>query len=209
MNDPQVPRPADLELARRILAGDEAAFRDLVAQHHTSMVRLAAMYCGTPPVANEVAQEAWLAVLKGLPKFEGRSALKTWIYRILVNRAKTRGQREGRQIPFSALGSDDEGPSLDPSRFSNKGKWSEAPQTWEATTPEDMLQRKEAMAALEQALTELPERQRMVVTLRDIDGWESEDVCNVLEISETNQRVLLHRGRTKLRSILEGHLSGR
>jgi len=209
VNDPKVHSPADLELARRILAGDEAAFRDLVAQHHTSMVRLAAMYCGTPPVANEVAQEAWLAVLKGLPKFEGRSALKTWIYRILVNRAKTRGQREGRQIPFSALGSDDEGPSLDPSRFSNKGKWSEAPQTWEATTPEDMLQRKEAMAALEQALTELPERQRMVVTLRDIDGWESEDVCNVLEISETNQRVLLHRGRTKLRSILEGHLSGR
>lgn len=209
MSETPVHSPDDLELAKRILAGDEAAFRALVDQHHASMVRIAAMYCGTPSVANEVAQEAWLAVLKGLARFEGRSALKTWIFRILVNRAKTRGQREGRQIPFSALGSEDEGSSLDPSRFSNKGKWSEAPQTWEATTPEDVLQRKEAMEALGQALTELPERQRMVVTLRDIDGWESEDVCNVLEISETNQRVLLHRGRTRLRAILEGHLSGR
>jgi RNA polymerase sigma-70 factor, ECF subfamily len=209
VTDTDVHNPADLALAQRILSGDEAAFRDLVNLHHASMVRLAQMYCGTPPVANEVAQEAWLAVLKGLPKFEGRSALKTWIFRILVNRAKTRGQREGRQIPFSALGSEDDGPSVDPSRFSGKGKWAEAPQTWEATTPEDMLQRKEAMEALKQALTELPDRQRMVVQLRDLDGWESEDVCNVLEISETNQRVLLHRGRTKLRSILEGHLSGR
>jgi RNA polymerase sigma-70 factor (ECF subfamily) len=199
----------DLDLAARILAGDEGAFGQLVTAHHASMVRVARSYVASDSVATEVAQEAWVAVLAGLARFEGRSSLKTWLFRILTNRAKTRGVREGRQVPFSALGEDDGGqPDLDPSRFNDRGGWAQPPSSWRVLTPEDLLERKELTSALLEAIEKLPARQRLVVTLRDIEGWDPDEVCNVLEISETNQRVILHRARTQLREILEQMLAG-
>ena len=201
-------RAADKALVERILAGEEQAFVELVEAHHASMLRLAHAYVSSTSVASEVVQETWMAVLKGLARFEGRAALKTWIFRILTNRAKTRGVKEGRSIPFTAMEPEDREPAVDPAQFSRKGSWTEAPSQWEVTTPEDMLERKQAMAALKEALELLPPQQRLVVTMRDVEGLDSKDVCNVLEISETNQRVLLHRGRSKLRRLLDGHLAG-
>jgi len=174
------------------------------------MERLARVYVHSADLAAEVVQETWMAVLHGLQRFEGRSALKTWIFRILTNKAKTRGVREGRTVPFSSLGreDDDRGPAVDADRFTSKGRWADPPSGWGHGTPEAILQRKDSMQALQEAIATLPPGQRAVVTMRDIDGWDSEDVCNVLEISETNQRVLLHRGRSKLRGALEQHYRG-
>lgn len=201
-------RAADRERVQRILAGEESAFAELVDEYHGAMVRLAHAYVPSSSVASEVVQETWMAVLKGLSGFEGRSALKTWIFRILINRAKTRGVREGRTIPFAAMETEDGEPAVDPARFTRRGGWSDAPPTWEVDTPEALLERREAMDALSEALENLPPQQKLVVTLRDVEGWDSKDVCNALDISETNQRVLLHRGRTKLRRLLEQHLAG-
>lgn len=201
-------RAADKALVDRILAGEEQAFAELVETHHASMLRLAHAYVSSTAVATEVVQETWMAVLKGLARFEGRAALKTWIFRILTNRAKTRGVKEGRSIPFTAMEPEDREPAVDPAQFSRKGSWTDSPSQWEVTTPEDMLERKQAMQALKEALEHLPPQQRLVVTMRDVEGLDSKDVCNVLEISETNQRVLLHRGRSKLRRLLDGHLVG-
>jgi RNA polymerase sigma-70 factor (ECF subfamily) len=200
-----VAKPEDLELVQRILAGDERAFAQLIDAHHASMERLARVYVHSADVASEVVQETWMAVLTGLQRFEGRSALKTWIFRILTNKAKTRGVREGRTVPFSSLGreDDDREPAVEADRFTSRGKWADPPTGWGHDSPEAILQRKDSMQALRAAIDTLPASQRAVVTMRDVDGWESEDVCNVLEISETNQRVLLHRGRTKLRKALE------
>jgi len=196
------------DLIRRILAGEEAAFVQLVQQYNGSMIRIAMSFVSSTAVANEVVQEAWMGVLAGLEKFEGRSTLKTWIFRILTNRAKTRGVREGRTVPFSALAREEDGQPLEPERFTSRGRWATPPAPWGVTTPEALLEQKQAMAALVEAVDQLPANQRAVVTLRDIDGWESADVCNALDISETNQRVLLHRGRTRLRRTLEKHLVG-
>ena len=201
-------RAADKALVDRILAGEEQAFAELVETHHASMLRLAHAYVSSTAVATEVVQETWMAVLKGLARFEGRAALKTWIFRILTNRAKTRGVKEGRSIPFTAMEPEDREPAVDPAQFSRKGSWTDSPSQWEGTTHEDMLERKQAMQALKEALEHLPPQQRLVVTMRDVEGLDSKDVCNVLEISETNQRVLLHRGRSKLRRLLDGHLVG-
>jgi len=194
-------------LIRRVLDGDEAAFTELVRQYNGQMIRLAMVFVPSAAVAHEVVQEAWMGVLSGLPGFQGRSSLKTWIFRILTNRAKTRGVREGRTVPFSALAREDEGP-LEPERFASNGRWASPPPPWGVTSPEALLRRKQAMSALKDAVQELPPNQRAVVALRDIDGWDSADVCNVLDISETNQRVLLHRGRTRVRKALEDHLTG-
>ena len=196
------------ELIRRILDGDERAFAELVGRFNSSMIRLAMSFVPSVAVAHEVVQEAWMGVLSGLAKFEGRSTLKTWIFRILTNRAKTRGVREGRTVPFSALARPDDEQPLEPERFTSQGRWASPPSPWDVTTPEALLEQKEAMDALRDAVDQLPPNQRSVVSLRDLDGWDSADVCNVLEISETNQRVLLHRGRTKVRSALEKHLAG-
>ena len=196
------------DLIRRILEGDEAAFVQLVQQYNASMLRLCMSFVSSQAVANEVVQEAWMGVLSGLARFEGRSTLKTWIFRILTNRAKTRGVREGRTVPFSALAREDEGSPFEADRFTSRGKWASPPSPWGTTTPEALLEQKQAMAALVEAVDQLPPNQRAVVTLRDIDGWESVDVCNALDISETNQRVLLHRGRTRVRAALERHLAG-
>jgi RNA polymerase sigma-70 factor (ECF subfamily) len=204
----------DLALVEALRAGDETAFMMLVERYQPSMLRIARMYVSTRAVAEEVVQEAWLGVLKGLGGFEGRSSLRTWIFRILVNIAKTRGQREARSVPFSSVwASVPEGePSVDPERFlsedhpSSPGHWSVAPSSWE-TVPEDRLLSKETLARVAEAIRTLPPNQREVIRMRDLLGWSSQEVRNALEISETNQRVLLHRARAKVRRALEGYLS--
>lgn len=201
------PTPEEVELLAPLRRGDEAAFTGLIDRHHGGLRRLARTFVSSDASADEVVQETWLAVLHGLRSFEGRSSLKTWIFSILVNRARTRAQREGRSVPLSSLGSpDDPEPAVDPTRFDGRGMWSAPPAPW-AETPEAQLLRGETMRVLEQALAELPERQRMVVVLRDVEGWSSDEVCNVLGLSETNQRVLLHRARSRLRSVLERFVS--
>jgi len=198
----------DRALIARLLAGDEAAFAGLIEEHHGRLVRLARSFVKDQATAEEVVQETWIGVLNGLGTFEGRSALKTWIFRILVNRAKTRGVREARSVRFSSLG-DPEGdgePAVDPTRFGPHGMWADPPRRWEDDTPEAVLLREEARQRLEQAIEELPPRQRMVLVLRDIEGVPAEEVCNILEIAETNQRVMLHRARSALHRALERYL---
>jgi RNA polymerase sigma-70 factor (ECF subfamily) len=193
-------------LLARLREGDREAFDTLVGRYHGRLVRLARLFVSTEASAEEVVQDAWLAVLDGLDAFEGRSSLLTWISRILVNRAKTKGVREARMMPFSALGDErDEAsePAIDPERFNEKGMWSAPPARWQDETPERLAGNAEALAILEDELRQLPERQRIIVVLRDTLGWTSEEVCNALELNETNQRVLLHRARSRLRARLE------
>jgi RNA polymerase sigma-70 factor (ECF subfamily) len=190
--------------------GDEAAFADLVNAYSSSLLRLAQDFVRTRAVAEEVVQETWLAVLNGIDRFEGRSSLKTWVYRILVNKAKTRGVRESRTIPFSALADDDDERAVPEGRFRGSddqwpGHWASPPRALD-TVPEERLLAGEARARIAEALETLPDSQRIVVTLRDIAGWHSEEVCDALGLSEGNQRVLLHRGRAKLRAAFERYL---
>ena len=204
----------DQLLLQRLLAGDEAAFLQLVDAYGMQMLRVAQMYVSTRAVAEEVVQEAWLGVLAGLDRFEARSSLKTWIFRILTNRAKTRGIRERRIVPFSSLAdaSEDDGPTVEPERFEPKGArweghWSSYPSRW-SDLPEERLLAQELMEIAQRTIDTLPPNQRTVITLRDIDGWEAHEVCELLEISEINQRVLLHRARAKVRTALERDLNG-
>ncbi len=193
------------ELIERLRRGDEASFVALVDQHGAAMRRLARMFVSTDASALEIVQEVWTAVLEGLAGFEGRSSLKTWIFQIVVNRAKTRGVREKRVVPM-ADPEEADAPAVDPARFDARGMWSAPPPRWEERSPEDLLQRKETVEFIREALERLPERQRAVVTLRDVEGWSAEHVCNILDLNETNQRVLLHRGRSRLRALLEQRL---
>jgi RNA polymerase sigma-70 factor, ECF subfamily len=203
----------DQEQLVALRAGDERAFAGLVQRHHAAMVRFATAYVPSRAVAEEVVQEAWLAVLDGLDRFEGRSSLKTWIFRILMHKAMTRGQRERRTVPFSALfdPAKDEGePVADPERFFSSdhrlaGHWSDPPRRWEGG-PEERLLSRETLGQVGAALETLPPSQREVILLRDVEGWSSAEVCNVLGITETNQRVLLHRARSKVRRALERYL---
>ncbi len=192
-------------LIENLLAGDEKAFLELVTSMHGRMTGLAMTFVRDRAQAEEVVQDTWLAVLKGLPKFERRSPLKSWIYRILVNRSKTRGVRESRSSSFSDLG-DDEG-SVDPSRFNARGRWNEPPPHWQDDTPEAALERARLKVRLAEAIEALPENQRAVLVLRDVEGLETQEVCNILEVSETNQRVLLHRARAALYKIMEAEVS--
>jgi RNA polymerase sigma-70 factor (ECF subfamily) len=202
----------DGEFVAALRRGDETAFLRLVEQHHRTMVRVARGFVGSEALAEEVAQEAWLGVLKGLEGFEGRSTLKSWIFRILTNCAKSRGSRERRTQPFSSLGSpaDDE-PSVDPDRFIDDrhprwpGGWSSPPAPW----ADEQCLSKETLALVQRAIEGLPPGQREVVTLRDVEELSSEEVCEMLGISEVNQRVLLHRARSKIRAALEVHLRGK
>lgn len=201
----------DAALVRRLLDGDEAAFSGVVEQYHGRLLRLAQLFVSDRASAEEVVQETWLAVLTGLRSFEGRSGLKTWIFSILTNRAKTRGQRDKRSVPFSALTGHDsqEEPAVPLSRFTSSGSWSAPPEQWDQDTPERLLLRRETRALIDQAIAELPAGQRAVISLRDVEGLDSAEVCNVLEITETNQRVLLHRARARIRAALEQHLRRR
>jgi RNA polymerase sigma-70 factor (ECF subfamily) len=201
---------AEAQLLEALRAGDEAAFTQLVREYQPSLVRVARIYVPTQAAAEEVAAETWLAVLNGLDRFEGRSSLKTWIFRILTNIAKTRGQRDGRTLPFSALENPGRVPeaALDPDRFLDPehprwpSHWAVRPEPW----PEDALVAAETQALVAEAIEALPPAQRAVISLRDVEGWSSEEVRNALELSETNQRVLLHRARSKVRRALESYL---
>jgi RNA polymerase sigma-70 factor (ECF subfamily) len=207
---PSSPPADDQSLVERARAGDEDAFAVLVRRYSPMLMRLARMYVPTDALAEDVVQETWVAVLRGLERFEGRSAFKTWLFRILVNRAKTRGVREHRSIPFASVGggegaegdADGDGPTVDPSRFTSEGAWTSAPADWH-DDPEASLESEEALRIARAAIAQLPERQRIVITLRDLEGLSSDEVRNVLDLSETNQRVLLHRARTKVRKALE------
>jgi RNA polymerase sigma-70 factor (ECF subfamily) len=184
----------------------------LVEQLQPAMLRVARMYVSTSAVAEEVVQETWLAVLRGLGSFEGRSTIRTWIFRILTNIAKTRGLREGRSVPFASIAGDDlDTPAVDPSRFdtpegSSRGRWSSLPDDWTAL-PEDRLLGHETLAVIGGVIAELPPMQAEVIRMRDVLGWSSEEVRNALDLTETNQRVLLHRARAKVRDALERYLS--
>lgn len=190
----------DTELLRRLRSGDERAFVFLVERYHDSMLRVAASFVPSRAVAEEVVQDTWLAALRGLSGFEGRSSLRTWLFRILVNRARTTGTREHRSIPVA-----DAGPAVDAARFGPDGAWTAPPEQW-IEEAENRLAAGKIAALLRTALDDLPDRQREVVTLRDVEGMSSEEACQVLGISEANQRVLLHRGRSKLRQFLEAEL---
>jgi RNA polymerase sigma-70 factor (ECF subfamily) len=197
----------DQELVERARGGDDDAFAVLVRRYSPMLMRLARMYVPTDALAEDVVQETWVAVVRGLERFEGRSSFKTWLFRILVNRAKTRGVREHRSIPFASVGpgadgDGDEGPTVDPSRFTSEGAWTSAPADWR-DDPEVALDSAEALRVAREAIAELPERQKIVITLRDLEGLSSDEVRNVLDLTETNQRVLLHRARTRVRKALE------
>lgn len=212
METPSQGSPADDEqrLLSALKAGDEAAFAELVDRYHAGLVRLAMSYVRSRAVAEEVTQETWLGVLRGISRFEGRSSLRTWITRILVNQAKTRAVRERRSVPLSSLAGElDDGPAVDPDRFRNPqhpGGWSDPPQNW-AGLPEERLLGAETRAKVLEAIEQLPPMQRQVITLRDVEGWDSAEVRDLLELSEVNQRVLLHRARSRVRAALEQYLA--
>jgi RNA polymerase sigma-70 factor (ECF subfamily) len=194
----------DRTVVRALREGDEEVFAELVRRYHTPLLRLAQSYVPSRAVAEEVVQDTWLGVLNGIERFEGRSSLKTWIFRILVNTAKTRGQREGRSVPFSGLTADEPfaEPSVEPAHFTRMGYWATPPESW----PEDRLVAAETRAVVARAIDTLPPAQRAVISLRDVEGWSADEVRNVLDLSETNQRVLLHRARAKVRRAIDEYM---
>ncbi len=195
----------DDALVDALRAGDERAFAQLMDEHSSALLRLATMYVGDRAAAEEVVQETWIAVFQGIDRFERRSSLKTWLFHILANKAKTQRKREARSIPFSAVSrADADEPAVEPERFLPSGDWALAPTAWE--TPEEKLLSGETRGVILRTIESLPPAQREVITLRDVEGWPSNEVCDALEISDTNQRVLLHRARAKVRAALEGYL---
>jgi RNA polymerase sigma-70 factor, ECF subfamily len=204
----------EISLLNSLRERDEAAFTQLVERYHASLVRLARTFVRDTAIAEEVAQETWLAVLDGLDRFEGRSSLRTWIFTILTNKARTSGQRESRTLSYSdmeeALRSE---PTVDPGRFQDAAAGSgadhwragAAPASWEGI-PEEVLLSQESMELIRRVIAALPDYQRLVITLHDVDHFSAQEICNILKISETNQRVLLHRARAKVREGLEGYL---
>jgi RNA polymerase sigma-70 factor, ECF subfamily len=193
-------------LVEALRRGDEAAFEELVRMYHASLLRVARLYVSSPSVAEEVVQEAWVGVLNGIGRFEGRSSLKTWIFRILTNTATTRGIREGRSVPFSSLQDEElSGPTVDPERFFPPDH-SVAPGAWATPPvplPEQVLLADETLQVVDAAIEALPPAQRAVITLNDVEGWGADEIRNALELTETNRRVLLHRARAKVRRALE------
>jgi RNA polymerase sigma-70 factor (ECF subfamily) len=209
---PSTTASDEAELLARLRSGDERAFEALVDRHYGTMLAVARGYVKSRAVAEEVVQEAWLGVLKGLDRFEGRSSLRTWIIRIVVNIAQTRGAREARSVPLSSLAPEGDETAVDPDRFRGSddafpGHWRGYPSDWQAL-PEQSLLGRETLALVMAVVAELPPAQRQVITLRDMSGFSSEEVCAALDVSAGNQRVLLHRARSRVRSALEGHLDG-
>jgi RNA polymerase sigma-70 factor (ECF subfamily) len=196
-------------LIERLRAGDEAAFMELMDEYGGTLLRLARLYVHDAAAAEDVVQETWLGVFRGIDRFEGRSSLKTWLFTILTNRAKRRGSQDGRTLPFSAvstrIGEEETDAELDrffPPGQDDAGHWTSLPSDW-SVLPEERLDSAETRSAVERAIATLPPAQRQVITLRDIEGWTSEEVRNALALTETNQRVLLHRARTKVRRALD------
>jgi RNA polymerase sigma-70 factor, ECF subfamily len=207
------PRPVsvgdDHAMLAALRSGDEHAFSALVDAYSPRMLRLAGTLVPSRAIAEEVVQETWLAVLQCLDRFEGRSSLKTWIYRILINIGTTRGTRERRSAPMSALGAERaDGPAVDADRFFSSGtgrspgRWALAPAPW----PENALLASETRAVVASALEQLQPAQRAVITLRDVEGWSAEETCRALGVSEGNQRVLLHRARSRVRAAIEAYI---
>ena len=203
----------DAALVDRLRSRDESAFLEVVQRHHGALVRMAQSFVNSRAVAEEVAQETWVSVLQGIDRFEGRSSLKTWIFQILINRSKTRGVREARSINFSGM--NEVNPesgyvSVEPSRFHSSddpqhpGGWASQPQQWDMT-PEQLLLSQECRSFIEQAIASLPELQKEVITLRDVQGWDNEEICVLLGITEANCRVVLHRARSRMRQALESY----
>jgi RNA polymerase sigma-70 factor (ECF subfamily) len=203
----------EAELVTRLRAGDERSFEQLVDAYHNTMLGVARNYVRSRAVAEEVVQDAWIGVLNGLDRFEGRSSLKTWILRIVVNTAMTRGGREARSVPFSSLAlADEEQPAVDPERFrppdeAFAGHWNGYPGDW-TSLPEAGLLGRETLDVVKHAIEELPASQRPVITMRDIAGCSADEVCDALDVSPGNQRVLLHRARSHVRAALERHIDG-
>jgi RNA polymerase sigma-70 factor (ECF subfamily) len=200
----------ELALIDRLRAGDQAAFADLVRRHHQAMVRFAETFVPSRAIAEEVAQEAWLGVIKGIDRFEGRSSLSTWIFRIVANIGRTRGARERRTAPTMTLTEElGEGtPSVAPGRFAGppgRGAWSDPPARW-SELPDERLLAQSTFDQVNALAAELSENQRRVFVLRDIHGMSPAEVCDLLELSEVNQRVLLHRARSRIRAGLEADL---
>lgn len=199
----------ETELIERLRARDEAAFGTLVDRYHDPLRRFARTYVATDAAAEEVVQDTWVGVLRGIDGFEARSSLKTWIFRILMNIARTRGTRDKRSVPFSSLGPEDDEPVVALERFQTApdplpGHWAAFPTRWH-DHPEVRVLARETLGVVRDTLDRLPPAQQEVVRLRDLEGWTPGEVCNALDITETNQRVLLHRGRAKLRAALEVH----
>jgi RNA polymerase sigma-70 factor, ECF subfamily len=208
---PAAPTAARERLVVRALrSGDESAFTALVERYGGVMRRIARSYVASDAIADELVQETWVAVLAGLDRFEERSSLRTWMFRILINRAKTQGARDSRFVPLSSLDTEDEGPVVAADRFfgpdaRNPGHWCAPPRPWQQ--PETHLLSLETRARLREALQQLPARQRVVVTMRDVEGMDADEVCELLDLSPENQRVLLHRGRSLLRNLLERYVA--
>src|SRR3954454_14574375 len=208
-----VARADDAALVEALRAGDEDAFVELIRAHHSVLLRVAMIYVSSRPVAEEVVHETWLRVLNGLDRFQGDSSLKTWIFKIASNIARTRALREGRCRPFSSLISADARtePSVDPDRFFPAdhprfpGRWALAPHAWQIA--EERVVESETRDVIREAVELLPAAQRLVITLRDIEGWSADETCRALELTEGDQRVLLHRARCTVRAALERHLS--
>jgi RNA polymerase sigma-70 factor, ECF subfamily len=208
----RVPVPmSDDVLVAGLRAGDEEAFARVLGEWSRSMIRVARSFVSTDASAEEVVQDTWLAVIQGIDRFEGRSSLRTWVYRILVNTARKRGVREHRSVPWSSLSptDDDRGPTVDPAAFRGSddpypGGWKTFPEEWAST--ESAVLAGEVRATVTAALDGLPDRQRIVITLRDVLGHSSDEVCQMLDISSANQRVLLHRARAAVRTQLASYL---
>jgi RNA polymerase sigma-70 factor (ECF subfamily) len=207
---PELDYADDGVLAKALAARDPGAFEYLLDRYHSPLVHLAANYVPSRAVAEEVVQDTWLAVIKGIDRFEGRSSVKTWLFRIMLNIARSRGAKEQRTIPFAALASvDDNDPAVDPHRFRrfrHAGAWKQPPDPW--PDPERQVIAAEQLAAAQAAIARLPGAQREVITMRDLLGWDAHEVCDALGVSEANQRVLLHRARSKVRGALERHFAG-
>jgi RNA polymerase sigma-70 factor, ECF subfamily len=198
----------ETHLLERLRAGDEQAFAELVDRCHATMLAVAQAHVRSRAVAGEVAQEAWMGVIRGLDRFEGRASLKTWILRIVVDTAKTRGVREAHSLPFASLDPDE--PAVDPDRFRGPddrypGGWRVFPADWQQL-PDDTLNQRDALDVIGSTIASLPPAQRAVIHMRDIEGCSAEEVCAALDVTLENQRVLLHRARSRVRSAMEQHL---
>jgi RNA polymerase sigma-70 factor, ECF subfamily len=200
------PEDRDENIVERLRRGDENAFRMLVRKYHASMVNFAQAFLRDRSAAEEAVQDTWIAVMSGVASFEGRSSLKSWIFAIVANKARTKARRDGRMIPFADFGAPDE-PEVDLERFTPEGSWTSPPGDWPAISPERIVAGRQLFAHVMTILDTLPAAQRLVVALRDIEGMDASDVCAVLNITEANQRVLLHRGRSHIRQAIEDLLA--